>query len=133
MDLRAAFAALSALWAALLDVRTPQMVTANPTNETTTPTTQQCRPVIPDHFGECVQHESSLRRSEIRRSLSVPQSRKLRALIQRSKASIQRPDQFIDVVLRGIEHHAGADNVAVQTAFADQHATLFGFFENPQH
>ena len=46
------------------------------------------------------------------------------------KSGIQRLDQFIDVVLRRVEHQAGADDVAVEAAFADQDALAFGFFED---
>jgi hypothetical protein len=36
------------------------------------------------------------------------------------------------VILRRVEHHAGADDVAVEPAFADQYPTFFGFFKNPR-
>ena len=36
---------------------------------------------------------------------------------------------FINRIRRRIEHQAGADDVAVEAAFADEDALAFGFFE----
>gem|GEM_PF-6039004 len=56
----------------------------------------------------------------------------LRVLCRRSETPIQRLDQLVDVILGRVQHHAGADDVAVQAAFANQHAALFGFLKDLQ-
>jgi hypothetical protein len=35
------------------------------------------------------------------------------------KSTIQSPDQFVHGLLRRVEHQAGADDIAVEAAFAD--------------
>src|SRR5688500_4322074 len=46
---------------------------------------------------------------------------------------IQSLDQFIDRVLRRIQHQSGPDHVAVQSAFTYQHSLTFRFFKDLQH
>src|ERR1700694_3321447 len=53
--------------------------------------------------------------------------------LDRGKSGIERVDQLVDMILCRVEHQAGANDVAVEPALADQHAATFCLFKNFHH